>query len=179
MHWEALLENLAWFALGCIVGTGFGFTVRAKRDAKEALDKVNGLEPTKRNEGGFMRNPITADIAMLLVVGLTVYASFQAGLALNKVDHTVTCIKRYNVHQGEALSARDSSIKAGTQSEIKLWTQYGELYAQAKKDPSKIPAAQEKLNQAIASHRLALIDTQETRDGHPYADPDILRNCDG
>ena len=170
-------ERLGWLVLGGLIGFTLGYVVRYLQEIKEELDVVEKAVTHSKNEDGFARKPLILDIVLLAVVAMTVWASFQTAMVNNRLEHTIECITRYNTYQGKAVAHRDHAIEAGTDSEIKLWTQYGELYAQAKKDPSKIPQAQEKLNEAIAAHRDSLVELQERRDEFPYAPPNVLENC--
>lgn len=181
-----LEDRLVWMAVGCFIGFVLGYIVRSLRDIHEKVNHVDqffpdgdSVESSKwdRNEGGFMRHPKIADIAMVLVIGLCVWAAFSTQKVNNHLNTVLTCITKYNSHEGTALESRDSKIKAGTQSEIELWGKYGKLYAEAKKDPSKIPALQETLNEAITAHRDDLIRLQQARDSYPYPDPDIVASC--
>lgn len=178
----ALSERLGWLLLGMIIGFVLGIIVARLRAIEEKVDAVDEhVKETQRKvspgSSGFMRQPLGTGMLYFLALLIVFWGTVAGQLALNRVDHTQMCIKQYNIHQGRALTTRDDAIKAGTQSEINLWTRYAELYAQAKKDPKKIPQAQEALNRAIMSHRDALQETQSTRDSNPYPDPDVLVNC--
>lgn len=174
-------DRVKWLLLGCLIGFVLGYIVRSLKDIKEELHEVDdvlkGACGIPNDEQGSIRIPRMQEIGLFIVVLLTVYSSFQAGYTNMRLNKTVNCITKYNTYQGKAMTGRDTAIKQGTDSEIHLWTQYGRLYALATKNPLKIPEAQEKLNQAVAAHRDALIDTQATRVRFPYAGPDVLKNC--
>jgi len=177
-----LMDRLMWLLLGCLIGFVLGYIVRSLQDIKEKVDEIDEVvtdAPSKwePNERGFMRLPRFAELSLLLVIALTVWASFATARVNAQLNNTIDCITNYNVHQSTALKLRDKSIRAGTSSEIQLWTEYGKLYALAEKDPSTIPAAQKKLSQAVAAHRDSLTDIQSVREAYPYAQPDILKNC--
>lgn len=168
-----LSERFGWLILGGAVGFVLGYIVARLREIGEEVAKIDENTSYKRNESGFAMTTLAVPVVVLI----TAFAAFASARVSNQLDHTVTCITQYNVHQGEALSSRDSAIKEGTQSEIDLWTKYAHLYAQAKSDPSKVPQAQEALSRAIMSHRDALIETQATRFQNPYPNPDVLKDC--
>lgn len=178
-----LWDRLVWLSIGCFIGFVLGYIVRSLHEIKEKVEHVdeivNDVKSSKweSEEGGFMRHPVAADIAVIVVVAITAWAAFSAGKVNAELQHTVSCVTKYNVREGKARQARDHSVEAGTASEIKLWTEYGKLYAQAEKDPSKIPALQDKLNSAIKAHRESLTNLQETRDDVPYPTPNVLENC--
>lgn len=180
-----LEDRILWMAVGCFVGFVLGYIVRARRDIKEIkrmvehVDEVVTENPSKweRDEHGFMRFPVVSDVAILIVVVLTVWAAFSTAKVNGELNDTLSCITKYNTDQGDTLESRDSKIKAGTQSEIELWTKYGRLYQEAKTNPERIPALQETLNKAIMAHREDLIHLQEARESYPYPNPDIVENC--
>lgn len=182
-----LEDRLAWLAIGCFIGFVLGYIVRLAQDIKEKVEHVDGVvtdehessSKRERSERGSMRPPKLSAIGLLVVVLLSVYASFQTSLVNGQLKETINCITNYNAHQGRALNGRDGAVKSGTESEIKLWTEYASLYALATKDPSMIPKAQAKLNQAIAKHRQDLIDIQRKRGNYPYPPPNVLQNCKG
>lgn len=180
----ALSERFGWMLLGMAIGFVLGLIVARLRAIEEKVDTVDEHVKKPRDEWGFMRIPVVADVLYILALLVVLWGAYAAHQASNEVEdtqgelkHTVGCIEQYNTRQGEALSGRDASVKAGTRSEIELWTKYAKLYAQAKSDPTKIPQLQEALNRAILSHRQALIETQDTRDDHPYPPPNVLQDC--
>lgn len=184
-----LLDRLIFFTIGSGVGFILGFVVARLREIRDGVDEVLDIEKEKpdtrkRDEQGGVKRPSLTTIGLALTLIVTAGAAFQTGRVNNELkhtnaqlEHTVTCITEYNVRQGRSLKSRDAAIKAGTQSEIDLWTTYARLYALATSDPKKIPIAQEALNRAIHDHRERLVELQAIRSRHPYPDPDILKNC--
>jgi len=88
-------DRLQYLIIGMIIGFVLGYLVRLTRDIKEELDEVDeivkkefGNSPHDRDQGGFMRVPWAANIAVLLVVVLTSYASFVSQKASNTVKAT-------------------------------------------------------------------------------------------
>lgn len=178
-------DRILWLLLGCFIGFVLGYIVRSLQEIKEEVDEIIELEKDrlpnkkrslKKDERGTMK-PRVSHLALFLVVGMSVWASFQTAYVNQQLKHTSECMTQYNTRLGLALSSRDSAIKAGTASEINLWTQYGQLYKQAKAHPKRLPALQEQLNDAITNHRVSLIELQETRYDNPYPDPDVLKEC--
>lgn len=170
-------ERLLYLLIGGFFGFILGYIVRFLQVIKEELDEVDQHVKEIRGEEGFMRRPLIADIVVLLLVIITAGAAIQAGRVNARLSNTVECIVEYNNHQSQAVASRDRAHEDETEAEIKLWTEYAELYALAKSDPSKIPQAQEKLNRAIGAHRKALIELQDRRDDFPYANPNFIQNC--
>jgi hypothetical protein len=95
MRIVAFDDRLGYLFLGMIIGFVLGYLVRLTREIKEELDEVDeivkkefGNSPHDRDQGGFMRVPWTANIAVLLVVVLTAYASFVSQKTSNTVKAT-------------------------------------------------------------------------------------------
>lgn len=182
-----LLDRLIFFVIGASIGFVLGYIVAHLREIKKGVGEVLDIEknkpdsengPASRDERGEIKRPHhIASVGLFLVLIVTAWAAIATGKVNSELDHTVTCLTQYNSHLGRSLSSRDMAVKAGTQSEIDLWTKYKKLYAIAKSDPKKIPVVQEKLNKAILEHRNDLIETQKIRQMNPYPDPDILKNC--
>lgn len=171
-------ERLVYLLVGGLFGFILGYIVRYLQVIKEELDEVDQKVTDIRDEGGFMRKPLIADIVVLFLVVISAGAAIQTARINETLRDTVECIVDYNNHQALAVASRDKAVEDGAQSEIDLWRKYAELYALAKKDPTAIPRAQEQLNRAINSHRRALENLQERRDDFPYANPDFIRNCE-
>lgn len=169
-----LVERVIFLAIGGGIGFILGYIVALLRETKEEVHEVLDMEKHRHDERGAVS---LNTVAVVLVVLLTALAAFATAKVNSRLNETLSCITQYNVHQGQALNTRDRAIKRATNSEIALWTKYAKLYALAKSDPTKIPEAQEALNQAIMSHRAALVETQASRFDHPYPNPNVLQDC--
>jgi hypothetical protein len=98
-------ETVWHLLLGGVIGFVLGYFTCYLRSIKEGVDEVKDeLEHEvalhKRDEKGFMRIPIAADIAVLVVVALTAWASFISQKSSHDVqdgqarqDVVVSCIK--------------------------------------------------------------------------------------
>ena len=179
-----LADRLLWMAVGGALGFVLGYIVRSLKDIRKRVehmeDVVTNDEPGngRHREDGFMQHRYVADAMVLLVVILSVFASFQTARVNSELEHTLSCIYEYNKDYGGAIKSRDRSIKNGTQSEINLWLRYEVLYQEAQDKPKRIPRLQEELNKAIKQHRASLEQLQDTRDAFPYPNPNILENCE-
>ena len=100
----SLDERLGWLIVGCVIGFVLGYIVRALQGIKEELGIVEDIltEPKKKNERGFMRYPVIADFALLIVVLMTVYAAFSSQHASNQVNaqqklqaRVIACVNTY------------------------------------------------------------------------------------
>lgn len=83
-------ERLSWLAIGCLVGYCLGYLrsiIITLKDIKEELDEVDDIVKHRdRDERGTMKRPSWQNIALFVVVLLTVFASFQSQVASNRSD---------------------------------------------------------------------------------------------
>lgn len=80
-------ERVTYLLIGCLIGFVLGYFTRYLQKIEKKIEIVDDKLSTDapRDEGGFMRKPIVADIAIVLVVVLTAYAAFVSQLAVNEV----------------------------------------------------------------------------------------------
>jgi hypothetical protein len=182
-----LWDRFLWLAIGCFIGFVLGYIVRSLQEIKARVEHVEETvtenEPKKskwdRNDDGLLRHPLLLDLVLLIVVGMTVFASFATAKVNNELQEVLACNTEFNNEQAVALRSRDRAVSNGIQSEIELWRRYERLYKKAKEYPERIPALQEKLNRAIIQHRKALQTIQVSRELYDYANPNILQDCEG
>lgn len=174
-----LLSGLLAFLAGVAVG------ITLPEGARLAVRSPFGLVRSGHNRG--MANsprPRRTTLLVLVLAALVVNAGLgflQIATRAAVEDQAredaarVDCQGRYNRELGLALEDRDAAVRAGTDAHIALWTEYRRLYALASKDPSKIPAAQARLNDAVGDMLKSLDTIQRTRARNPYPDPDLCR----
>lgn len=83
-----LIERAIFFTIGGGLGFILGYIVARLREIKEEVDQVLDIEKSKprvRDERGFTRFPFVADIMLLSVIVLVVYAAFASQRASNEV----------------------------------------------------------------------------------------------
>lgn len=111
------LDDRVWYLLlGCLIGFVLGYITRALRDIKEELEEVEHVITERRkDERGFMRYPIAADVAMILVLMLTVYAAFASQQASNdvkdaqdRIARITSCNRVYLTRALDALNERST-----------------------------------------------------------------------
>ena len=78
-------DRLMYLLLGVCVGFILGYITRTLREIKEELYEVDGRVSRKRDDAGFMRYPVVADVMVVLVVVITVWAAFASQRASNEV----------------------------------------------------------------------------------------------
>lgn len=173
-------DRLLWWLVGCAVGFIAGYIVRSLQEIKEELDEVDEIVKKDRGHGesGFVRYPYVADVMLVAVIAIVVWASFATARVNSELNQTVACLTDHNTRLTESLTARDREFQTGADSEIELWSLYEDLYKIAKSDPKKIPVLQDRLNKAIIKHRDGLVDLQETRSVNPYPNPNFIENCE-
>lgn len=158
--------------LGLLTGIGVGWTLR---DWMLRHGHTLRMPETLRRHSS-LRTVLIALVLIALVSNallgfLLIDQRAKSAASDARFRELVSCLAEYNADLGSALTDRDASIRSGTQSEIDLWGTYQELYDLAKRDPSKIPVAQRRLNRAIAAYREDLIETRSTRNANPYPPP--------
>lgn len=121
----SLDERIGWLLLGCMIGFALGYIVRSLREIKEEIQEVDKTVKRARNEEGFMRNPIVADVALLLVIVLTVWAAFASQKASNDIQDTQDRIARVTICNQQYLSKtiralNDRTEKFGFQAQANL-----------------------------------------------------------
>lgn len=83
-----------------LVGAVIGYSIRTIQEIKKEVGNVDKKLPRK-NEDGFMRKPLFADIAILLVVAMCVYASFTTQANNNRLEQAVADIEQGQVENEE------------------------------------------------------------------------------
>lgn len=125
--------------VGMAIGFVLGYFTRLVQDlreevheVKEELDEVKDeieheVFPRIRDESGFMRYPWIANIAVLLTVGLTVYAAFVSQKASNdsqasqdRIENIVLCLQNAQSQTLKTLNERSTFTKATADANIEL-----------------------------------------------------------
>lgn len=106
-------DRLGWILLGMALGYIIRLLQDMKREVHEVDEIVTRRERKKaskqrraRDEGGFMSNRYAADIAMVLVFVMCLYATFSTGSTNNKLEEAV-----------KDLSAQQANLKANAKAD--------------------------------------------------------------
>jgi hypothetical protein len=85
-----LLERALYFCIGGFFGSILGYVVARLKVIDEKVEEVDDIVKTKLSpdDRGFMRYPFVADVMLLLVVLVTVWAAFASQKASNDVQDT-------------------------------------------------------------------------------------------
>lgn len=121
------LDDRLWYLLlGCLIGFVLGYITRALRDIKEELQEVEHVV-RKKDERGFMRYPLVADLALILVVVVTVYAAFASQKASNdvkdaqdRIAQVTKCNQVYLTRALEALNERSTYSSDQAKANVNL-----------------------------------------------------------
>lgn len=179
-------DRLGWFLLGVLIGSILGYITRSLRLQKEELDEVR--DALVKDEKGFVRYPIVMDVALLLVVVFTVWASFASQRASNDLKDTQKDVARIAVCTStvlsQALEALDErTTYAGEQATSNIELQKAQ--AQFLGVLLQEPPAQEKNRKNAANRYLnAVTDfvgtntlAREKIQNYPYPTTDELSRC--
>jgi hypothetical protein len=115
MDWS---ERLMWLLLGCMIGFILGYIVRTLREIKDEVHEVDEIVKHDReignSERGALHGPTAAGVALIIVVGLSVWASFASARTNNDVQHTQAQLKQVTDCNKDYLSRTIGVINART-----------------------------------------------------------------
>lgn len=124
--------------VGAAIGFVLGYIVRDLRTIKATVEEVDEIvkQDAKRyrDESGFMRHPVLADVAMIAVLVLVVWSAFASQKSSNEVQETqdkqitqqktleriVECNQQFLTKTIEALNARTTYTRGLGQSNVAL-----------------------------------------------------------
>lgn len=186
-------DRLQFLLLGMAIGFVLGYLVRLVREIKEELDEVDDIVKKElgnhdRGESGFMEIRYLKDIAILLVVGLTAWASFVSQKASNDSQDTQDRIETVTycmlTSQSEALNAlneRSTYTKEQANANIDLQTDFATFFNLLLHQP---PFSSEEQRKAAEKYQTSLnnfVDvSKKTRskvEDNPFPTVDDLRTC--
>lgn len=130
-------DRLSLFLLGCLIGSVVGYMVRLLQETREKIDRVDAnIKNTHhaRDEKGFMRYRLVADMAMLFALTLTVWAALSTQqvnndlketqgdlkIAQGRIEHVAGCTVRTLSQAIEALNERTTYTVSQVDSNVDL-----------------------------------------------------------
>ena len=162
-------DRLLFLLLGVGIGFVIGYLTRLARemkDIKEELDEVDTIvkenlgNDHESNEDGFMRNPWVANVAILLVVGLTAWASFVSQKASNDVrnsqeqsEKVVACLQTTLGDVLIALDERSTYTRGLAEANTKLQKAQSKFFEILRHEP---PYSLDRREQAVEDYVDAL-----------------------
>jgi hypothetical protein len=185
---DVWLNQFPGFIVGAMLGTALGWAANARRETRRIGDRVDRLEnPWDRGETGSVRARV-GNLALLVVVGLTVYSSVVSQIASNKVTvdarnrgQEIACTSHVLFQLSSAIDTRTQFSGAQAQANIAL--QQSQLDLLNPNDdgspvtPEQAAARLETYLKALNAF-LALVTTSaETNAVTPYPDPDKYAEC--
>lgn len=197
-----LIERIIYFSIGGILGFVLGYIVKGVRvlnekvyDVKEELQDVNKNLLKNRGEEGIMSHRWSANLALFVVVLVTLYAALMSQEASNKSNETSDRIATLQVEQKQnldcttqilfdAISAlNERTTYAGAQLDANLdlvESQLNFLKNLAAEPPLGEEAARENyLNYVKKVTKFIRLSarTQEKQDQNPYPTVSDLASC--
>jgi len=186
-------DRLLLFLFGCIIGFILGYIVRSLRAIKEELDEVDEIVKEKfpnhtRNEDGIVRHPLVMDLALLLVIVLTVWASFASQKASNDVQETqdqqtrsTLCVQQYLSKTISALNERTTYTQEQAEKNVELQKAQAKFLGLLLHKP---PYSEKRRTEAVDRYVDTLTDFVEVSgkasdkvDANPYPTNEELRDC--
>jgi hypothetical protein len=181
-------ERLTWWLFGCAVGYILGYIVRSLREIKEELHEVDDIVKS-HDERGFMRNPIVADIMVLLAVGLTAWAAFSSQSALNSYEQTQDRITRITICNQQFLAKTISALNERTTytqdqvaSSVRLNKAQGEFFRTIFENPADDGAELQAFRAYLNAYEVFLEESQSSKrhvSMNPYPTNEELAACLG
>lgn len=99
-------ERIFYFILGGVIGFILGFMTRKNDEIKQELDEVHEIVKRDRDEHGMYRHPVALNISLVLVLCLSVWASFATS--------------RVNSELQESQQAQEQTQKNLEQTQLRL-----------------------------------------------------------
>lgn len=108
-------SRFGWMLMGCIIGFMCGYIVRSLRELKDQVEQVEQHVKEKSKDEGFVRNALVLDMALILVIALTVWASFSSQKSSNDVKNTQATLTNITICNQQYLSKTISALNSRTQ----------------------------------------------------------------
>lgn len=186
-----LLERVILFGIGCAFGYLLTRIVDYLREIKEEVDEVLELEKNNsrpRDEAGIMRFPVVADIMLLLVVIVTVWAAVASQKASNTVEdqqddiaQITTCNQEFLGAVLIAVNERTTFTADQARANINLQQSQSEFLAIVLEDP---PRTDEERSAALRAYFSSLNEfikingnAAQKAEENPYPTIEQFTNC--
>ena len=199
-------DRLSLFMLGCLIGSVVGYIVRLLQESREKLNEVDehvkDAHHAPRDEKGFMRYRVVADVMMLIVLVITSWAAFstqkvnndlkstQADLAETQGDlesaqarmaGIVLCTSQTLGEALVALNERTTYSGARTQANVELQKMQADMLRILLHEPPYPEAAQEEAADQYFEALIRFLDLSEKQKGttlkYDYPSVDGFEAC--
>lgn len=158
-----LLERLIWLGLGMALGFILGLIVANLRELKEEVDEIDTIVKEARrarDERGFMRYPVIADIALIVVLAIVVLGAFSAQRASNQTDanqqeiaKVTACNQEFLAGTIEALNQRTTYTQQQAQLNVELQRSQAEFLGILLEDP---PPTDDRVKASLRTYYMSL-----------------------
>lgn len=190
-------DRLGFLILGGMIGFILGYIVRSLRDIKEELDEVDELVKDRfknRDESGFI-NSTLGNVALIVVIGLTVFASIASQRAHNDSENA---LKQFNAAQVQlahqtlcnrtvlkdalvALNERTTYSEAQVNTNVALQTSFSRLLGTLLNNPDLSPKQREdatnKYFQDLTNYVSIADKTKQKVRDNPFPSDEELSSC--
>lgn len=182
-------DRLGWLLLGCLIGFVVGYVVRSLREIKEELNETGEIVKDKLgDEKGFVKLPEWKNMALFLVVLITVWAAFSSQKATqdaqdaqDQMQIVVDCNKTYITKILDAVHERTTYTSEQAKSNVRLQTAQALLWTLLLEQPPRSEidrreAAQKYLD-SLTSFVVISGKSAQKVDNNPFPTPDELDKC--
>ena len=190
-------ERLGLFLMGCAIGFILGYIVARLRDIKDELDEVKeeldevceNITPTERprDDGGFIRYPVIANIALFIVVAITVFAAFQSQKALNanersqeSIKNIVYCNQEYLTKTMVSLNGSRTFTERQAQTNVDLQKAQFRFFTKLLSDPANDELEAIELNRyldALREFQRVNESAENQASAHPFPTAQSYYDC--
>ena len=193
MDWS---ERIIWLIAGGAIGYILGYLTRYFREMKEEIDEVDGI--IKRHfgkreddkEGGFMRHPVVADIAVVLALALTLFGVFKTAEVNNDLKDVqyaqgkvTVCNQEFLSRTIRALNDRTAFTIEQAEANIDLQKSQTRFFALLLEQPPRPEDARRKAGQDYLNDLTTFLtvsgQNKHAVEANPYPTNEELKKCLG
>lgn len=134
-------SRIGWLLLGAIIGFVIGYVVRSLRDIREKVTEVDEIvKKSDKKDGGFFSIEGIKNLALFLVVVLTVYSSIKSQQSSDKVADAQDSVSKTQSSQAKSQSCTQM-ILIKTVAALNARTEFSQDQAAANRDLQKSQAS--------------------------------------
>jgi predicted PurR-regulated permease PerM len=117
-----LSERIGWLLLGMAVGFVLGYIVRSLREIRDELNKVDTIinKQKEKDEKGVSSSTVITHIMLVVVLALSVWASFETQQTSNQVQNSTGCNVQFLRKTIRALNERTTYVESHRSANIEL-----------------------------------------------------------
>lgn len=175
-----LSDRLEWLLVGCAIGFVLGYFTRDLREyrgEKKLTQEEREEIWSNKGEDGFMRFPVVHDVAILVALGLTLWASFAAAHLNNELKQVTSCnatfLKANLTTENTRTDYLKEQIDANTQLQKAQSSFLRTVYSNTSTDEELVKAGHDYLNKL--DDFVEISDSAKQLD--PYPTVDQLQAC--